>query len=310
MFEEYEKSLRGWMVRDARSELVRAINNCSQNVMAHIEEEKIPSQQLPVALRDPAMSKNFVKSFAGHSMIDWLIGCTVRAARGGDTESVEMLCGVAYETCAVLRDISTKHYGTDAQRERLAEIAKVNSAFPVLVRRHMRANKVLMQALERMGLGDKSWIRTDPGKKYGVDSPLNRYLIRVIPDLQQFCDIDLKGSIHQHSVRALPMLESCRDARLAQAAFDSARALFIKTGKPVKRTAMEWVKLVFVPLIQAKFGDPYDDPIVPTVSETKLVGAGGGDKSSRSPRERLVHYVFMALKGMLGDRQNDTKQVN
>jgi hypothetical protein len=118
------------MVRDARSELARAINNCTQNVINHVERNKIPSEHLPVVLRDPTTLKEFVKSFAGCCMIEGLMDWLIRAAREKDTESVEVICSVAYETCAALRDIITKHSGTDAQRERLADIAKQILPFP------------------------------------------------------------------------------------------------------------------------------------------------------------------------------------
>ena len=288
------------MVRDAHLELAKAINKCAQNVMAHIEEEKIPSKQLPVALRDHAMSRNFAKSFAGQCMIDWLIGCIIRAARGGDTESVEMLCSVAYETCAVLRDIVTKHSGTDAQRDRLSEIAKCNSAFPLLVRLHTKANREPMEVLRGMGLGAASWIDADKRKKFGVDSDLNRYLVRSIPHVQRFCQININGSIHQNAIFALPSLESCSDSEKAKNAFDNAKKLFHEIGPPRRASAKQWVKQVFVPLIESGFGDPFDISIVPSLSDKKLVGLGN-DKTDRSPNERLFHYVLKALNGMLRD---------
>jgi hypothetical protein len=228
LFKDYEKNLRGWMVRDARSELDRAINHCTQNVINHVEENKIPSEQLPVALRDPTTSKEFVKSFGGCCMIESLMDWLIRAAREKDIESVEVLCSVAYETCAALRDIITKHSGTDAQRERLAEIARVNSAFPLLVRMHTKANKDAVQALQRMGLGEKSWIDTDASKKYGVDSQLNRYLVRLIPHLQRFCEIDVQGPVHQNSLFALPMLERLFETRTGSKRFRQRKATFSK----------------------------------------------------------------------------------
>ena len=89
LFESYRESLRGWMARDAHSELEKAINNCVQNVIDHVENEKIPSERLPPNLRDPTTSTNFVKFFAAQSMIEALVGVTIGAAKRGHTEPVE-----------------------------------------------------------------------------------------------------------------------------------------------------------------------------------------------------------------------------
>jgi hypothetical protein len=94
-------------------------------------------------------------------------------------------------------------------------------------------------------------------------------------------------------------LSVCSKPEQAQNAFDNAKQLFLKTGRPLRKTANEWVKKVFVPLIEAGFGDPFDLPIVPNISEKKRFELGGKDKTDRSPDERLVHYVLKALSGML-----------
>jgi hypothetical protein len=313
LLKDLEESLLGWMARNARSESEKGIYRFRQNLKQYLQEKSIPSEHLPAAFRDDESFNECANFFAVSQIAQYLMECLIQGARDPNirhTEASEALYIIAFDACAALRDIITKHSGTDAQRQRLADIAKHNCAFPLLFRGHTKANKDAMQALERMGLGERSWIATDASKKYGVDSELNRYLIRVIPHVQRFCEIDLQGSITQNSLLALPTFEHCRNPQQAQKAFDKARKLFLTTGKPVKRAALEWAKRVFAPLMEAGYGDPYDIPSVPEIPEAKLFGAGGGDKSSRSPRERLVHYVFMALKGMLGDRQNDTKQVN
>ena len=149
-----------------------------------------------------------------------------------------------------------------------------------------------------MGLGEGSWIDTDASKKYGVDSELNRYLVRLLPHLERFCEIDVQGPVYQNSLFSLPMLENCSDPEKAKNAFDNAKRLFLESGPPRKASAKEWVKKALVPLIESGFGDPFDLPIVPSLSEKKLVGLGN-DKTDRSPNERLFHYVLKALNGML-----------
>lgn len=312
LLKDLEESPLGLMIRNARWELEKAIYNFRENLKKHIGENRVTSEQLPAALRNPTAFNERVNLFAVGRMAEYSMECLIQGARDPsikDTEATEVLYILAFDACAALRDIITRHSGTDAQRETLARLVKSNSSFPLLFRRHTKANKDAMQALETMGFGEKSWIHTAPGKKYGVDSELNRYLVRVIPHLQRFCEIGLQ-SPEQHLPLAVPRLDHCRNAQQAQEAFDNAVEIFRETGKPLRKTAMEWAKRVFAPLIEAGYGDPYDIPSVPEIPGAKLVGAGGGDKSSRSPRERLVHYVFMALKGMLKDRQNDTKQVN
>jgi hypothetical protein len=59
--EALERSLRGWMVRDTHSEVAKALCNCAQNAIAHIEEAKIPPERLPVALRDPTTSDSVLR---------------------------------------------------------------------------------------------------------------------------------------------------------------------------------------------------------------------------------------------------------
>ena len=97
------------------------------------------------------------------------------------------------------------------------------------------------------------------------------------------------------------MLENFSDAETAKRAFNNAKELFLKGGPPRPATAQVWVKDVFVPLTKAGFGDPFDLPIVPNISEKKLRGTGDKDKTDRSPDERLHHYVLKALHGMLRD---------
>lgn len=97
------------------------------------------------------------------------------------------------------------------------------------------------------------------------------------------------------------MLETFSDPKIATKALNNAKELFLKSGRPRKATGRVWVKDVFVLLIKAGFGDPFDLPIVPNISEKKLLGLGDKDKTDRKPDERLVHYVLKALNGMLPD---------
>jgi hypothetical protein len=304
LLKDFEGSFLGWMTRNARWELEKAVHNFVQSLTNLIEEANIPQEHLPVALRDPKVFNERASFFAVRRMAEYSAECLIQGARDPrikDTEAIEAVYTLAFDACAALRDILMRHSGTDAQRETLARIVKLNSSFPLLIRRHSKANNDAMQALEKIGFGEQSWIHTAPGKKYSVDSELNRYLVRVIPHLQRFCAIDLQGSIMQNSLVALPTFDNCRDPEQAQKAFDEARKLFQTTGKPQKRTAREWAKKVFAPLIEAGFGDPFDEPTVPAISTRKLFGLSASDKEDRSPHERQVHYVFMALKGIVAD---------
>jgi hypothetical protein len=110
--------------------------------------------------------------------------------------------------------------------------------------------------------------------------------VRLLPHLQRFCEIDVQGPVYQDSLFSLPMLENCSDPEKAKNAFDNAKRLFLESGPPRKASAKEWVKKVLVPLIESGFGDPFDLPIVPSLSEKKLFGLGN-DKTDRSPNERI-----------------------
>ena len=289
------------MIRNARLEAEKAVYHFRQRLKTYIKNNNFPLEQLPAALRDLDSSNKQASVFAVCQMAEYFIAALIRGARNsriGNIDAAEVLYSLTLPAAAALRDIITGYSGTDAQRARLAEHAKYESAFPVTVRRHTTGNRDVMQALDRMGLGENSWISTKPSKKFRVDSPINRYLLRIIPHLQRFCEFAFQGPKHD-LLTALPSLDHCSNSQQAQDAFDNAREIFCKTGKPVSKTAMEWVKLVLVPLMEAGYGDPDDDPIVPEFSGKQLLGAYGGDKTNRSQCERRVHYVFMAFKGML-----------
>ena len=85
-----------------------------------------------------------------------------------------------------------------------------------------------MQALERMGLGERSWIDTDASKKYGVDSEVNRYLVRLLPHLQRFCEIDVQGPVYQDSLFLCQCQRTVRIQKKAKNAFDNAKGSFLK----------------------------------------------------------------------------------
>jgi hypothetical protein len=298
---DLDGSLLGLMIRNARGEIENALDNWRRKLIADIKEKRLTSENVPAKLRDPDSFVRHANLFAVSHMAEYLMAGLIRRARDphrGDADAVEILYSLTLPAAAALRDIITGYSGTNAQRERLAEHAKYDSAFPVTVRRHATGNKDVMQALDRMGLGEKSWISTGRGAKFGVGSPINRYLVRLIPHLQRFCEFATQSPKHNLLV-AVPNLDHCSNPQQAQDAFDNARAIFCKTGKPVKKTAMEWVKRVIVPLIEAGYGDPDDDPVVPRLPDKKLLGLSESDKTNRSSRERLAHYVFMAFKGML-----------
>ena len=128
LLKDLEESLLGWMVRNARSESEKAIYRFRQNLKQYLQEKSIPSEHLPAAFRDAESFNERVNFFAVIQIAQYLMECLIQGARDPNirhTEASEALYIIAFDACAALRDIITKHSGTDAQRTRLAEIAKL-----------------------------------------------------------------------------------------------------------------------------------------------------------------------------------------
>ena len=101
LLKDLEGSLLGWMVRNARWEIEKAIYQFRQNLKQHVQEKSIPSEHLPAALRDPESFNERVNVFAVSQMAQYLMECLIQGARDPNirhTEASEALYIIAYNT--------------------------------------------------------------------------------------------------------------------------------------------------------------------------------------------------------------------